>query len=492
MYENNNILAGKRVLMLFPPFFPHFYGEKWRKSESIFPPLGLLYIATPLVKAGYSVKIIDLQVDCLSKQQYFEHIKNSDFVLISCFMFAFDNILKIIHDIKSTNTKTKIICGGPYCNETKKHIENADYTLFGEADQVIANVLELISENESLTGTPGLCYEENGRLTQNSGILIPENLDDVDPPLFDLVENKNYGYVYGIRLKNLYPLITTRGCPFSCKFCTFQNVKYRERSVENVTDEIKLRVDSGAKYLVICDDNFLLNRHRVYSIFDYIIKNKLKIKIIIQGRIDILDYELCKKMKQANVIMLIFGIENVNQDVLDYYNKKTDVEKIRKAIEIINSFGILTTSGIIIGSPIEDYAHFQNMIEFFKTVPQDFINVNILRYQYPSPLWIKANAEGLINDDEKFVYANEKLSKFSFEELLAIQRKIIRSFFNNPKRIIRLIYKLSRHFGPIIIVKLIIIYTSKSIYRPPQDFHKASGKHQVSNENSNPEQNQFY
>jgi radical SAM superfamily enzyme YgiQ (UPF0313 family) len=477
MYENNSILARKRVLMLFPPFHPIFYGEKWRKSESIFPPLGLLYIATPLVKAGYSVKIIDLQVDYLSKHQYFDNIENSDFVLISCFTFAIENIQKIILDIKSANEKTKIICGGPYCNETKKHIENADFTLFGEADQVIVNLLELISQNKSLTGIPGLCYNIDGSITENPGVLIPEKLDDLDPPLFDLVKNKNYGYVFGIRLKNTYPIITTRGCPFRCTFCTFQNVKYRERSVENVTVEIKMRVDSGAKYLIICDDNFLLNRSRVYSIFDYIIKNKLKIKIIIQGRVDIVDYELCLKMKQANVIMLIFGIENVNQDVLDYYNKKTNIEKIRKAIGILNSLGILTSSGIIIGSPIEGHAHFENIIEFFRDTPQDFINVNILRYQYPSPLWIQANAEGLINTDEKFVYANEKLSKFSFEELLGIQKKIIRSFYNNPKRIIRLIYKLSKHFGLNIIFKIIIIYTSKAIYRPPQEFHKASVLH---------------
>ncbi len=475
MNDNISIVTGKRVLMIFPPFHNHFYGEEWKKSESIFPPLGILYIATPLVKAGYKVKILDLQVEGLSKQQYFDHIKNSDFVLISCFTFACDNIQKIIHDIKTINNKIKVICGGPYCNETKKQIENADYTLFGEADQVIVRLLKLISENKSLSGIPGLCYNVNGSITENPGVLIPENLDDLDPPLFDLVENKNYGYVYGIRLKNTYPLITTRGCPFTCAFCTFQNVKYRERSVENVTGEIKTRVDAGAKYLVICDDNFLLNRNRVYSILNYIIENKLKIKIIIQGRVDIVDYELCKKMKQANVIMLISGIENVNQDVLDYYNKKTNIEKIRKAIGILNSLGILTSSGIIIGSPIEGHAHFENIIEFFKSTPQDFINVNILRYQYPSPLWIQANTEGLINDNEKFVYANEKLSKFPFEELLGIQKKIIRSFYNNPQRIIRLIYKLSRHFGLNMIFKIITIYVSKAIYRPPQDFHKASG-----------------
>jgi anaerobic magnesium-protoporphyrin IX monomethyl ester cyclase len=475
MKNNDNIIvSGKRVLMLFPPFHKYFYGENWRKSESLFPPLGLLYIATPLVKAGYRVKIIDLQVDQLSKHQYFDHLNNSDYVLISCFTFAYDNIQKIIHDVKTTNPKARIICGGPYCNETKKHIENADYTLFGEADQVIVKLLESIATNKSLSEIAGLCYHANGNIIINQGEHKPPNLDQVDPPLFELVENKNYGYVYGVKLKHTYPLITSRGCPFKCAFCTFQNVKYRERSVENVIAEIKMRVDSGAKHLIICDDNFLLNKRRVNFIFDYIIENKLKIKIIIQGRIDIVDYELCLKMKQANVIMLIFGIENVNQDVLNYYNKKTNIDQIRKVIEITNSLGILTSSGVIIGSPIENNQHFENIIEFFKKTPQDFINVNILRYQYPSPLWIKANAEGLISENETFVYANEKLSNYTFGELLVVQQKIIRSFFNNPKRIIRLIYKLTKHLGILVIFKIIILYFGKSIYRPAQEFHKSS------------------
>jgi radical SAM superfamily enzyme YgiQ (UPF0313 family) len=172
--------------------------------------------------------------------------------------------------------------------------------------------------------------------------------------------------------------------------------------------------------------------------------------------------------------MLIFGIENVNQDVLNYYNKKINIEKIREVIESANNFGILTFSGIIIGSPLEGNEHFENIIKFFKNVPQDFLSVNILRYQYPSPLWIRANADGLIRDDELFVYANEKLSKFSLDELLVAQRKIIRSFYNNPKRIIRLIYKLSKHFGFFVIFKIIAFFINKSIYRPAHEFHKSS------------------
>ena len=161
--NNNNLKVGKRVLILFSPFNDHLYGEEWKKSESPFAPLGLLYLATPLVKAGYIVSIIDFQVDHLNKAQYFNNYKNADWALISCYTFANNNIQKIIHDIKITNDKAIIICGGPLCNETQNQIDNSDITVFGEADLMIAKILEMISEKKKLAEIPGLCYKQKGK-----------------------------------------------------------------------------------------------------------------------------------------------------------------------------------------------------------------------------------------------------------------------------------------------------------------------------------------
>jgi radical SAM superfamily enzyme YgiQ (UPF0313 family) len=163
--------AGRRVLILFPPFHNHLYGRLWKRSESPFTPLGLIYVASPLVKAGYSVSIIDFQVDHLDRTQYFNKFKSADYVLISCFTFAINNIQKIIHDIKITNDKTVIICGGPFCNETLNQIDNSDITVFGEVDLMIVKILDLISEKKSLAGIPGLCYKEKGEVIKNPGFL---------------------------------------------------------------------------------------------------------------------------------------------------------------------------------------------------------------------------------------------------------------------------------------------------------------------------------
>jgi anaerobic magnesium-protoporphyrin IX monomethyl ester cyclase len=462
----------KRVLLLFPPFGLELYGAKWIRSETPFAPLGLSYLATPLIRSGYDVRIIDLQVDHLSEAGYFKSLQESDFVLISCFTFAADGIRKIIGDIRHASGKAVIICGGPLCNETKKHIEDADYTVFGEADLMIARILELIENGEPLSDIPGLCYRHEGKLLRNPGVLQVEDLDLVEIPSLNLTADKDYGYMYGIKIDKIVPVITTRGCRFKCTFCTYQSVNYRERSVDNVMQEIELRVASGAEYIVLCDDNFLLHPRRANEIFDRIIQRRLKVKIIVQGRIDIIDRDLALKMRRANVIILIFGIESVNQDVLNFYNKKTTTDRIKQVIEIVNSAGIITISGLIIGAPVEEMEHFERTIEFFRKVPQDFINVNILRYQHPSPLWINAMKNGLIGSDEMVVYANEKLSNFSYDRLLGIQKMIIRSFYNNPGRILRIVYKVSRHFGIFMIFRILMIYIGKGIYRPPQEFHQ--------------------
>jgi radical SAM superfamily enzyme YgiQ (UPF0313 family) len=323
---NDNVKTNrKKVLLLFPPFHEDLYGENWLKSESPFPPLGLLYLATPLAKAGYHVSITDFQVDHLNKSQYFNNFRNTDYFLISCFTFAYTIIQKIIADIKNTNDKAVIICGGPHCNETNRPIENSDVTVLGEAELMIVELLDLISENKPLSGVPGIFYRKHGQLIKNTGIHTVGNLDSVDPPSFDLIAGKRYGYIYGVQLKQMFPIITTRGCPFICTFCTFQNVKYRERSIENVIQELKIRAAAEAKYIVFCDDNFLLNKKRVNAILDGIILNKFQFKIIIQGRVDLINYDLCQKMKQANVIVLIFGIESINQDILNFYKKKTTI-----------------------------------------------------------------------------------------------------------------------------------------------------------------------
>ncbi len=471
MKDSNKNSRGNKVLLLFPPLREHIYGDKWKLSESPTAPLGLMYLATPLVNAGYNVNFVDLTVDKLEEAQYFNILKNAYFILISCFTQTLKNTKKIINDIKSINKNAFIICGGPYCNETENHVEGSDLTVFGEADLIIVKILDFISSNKSLDGIPGLSYRKNGKLIRNPGTLMVEDLDLIESPSFDLAKNKNYGYLYGVRVNAMVAILTSRGCPFRCTFCTFRRIKYRERSIDKVIQEIKMRVEERAEYIIFHDDNFFMRRDRVIELMDKIIENKFNLKIAVVGRVDLADYYLYKKLKKAGVIIIIYGIESANQDILDFYNKKTTVDKIKNAITIANKVGIIIYGNIIIGAPIEKNKHFEVNKKFLKEVPLDFLNVHILHYAYPSPLWKDAYKKGLLDENEIVVAANEKLSNLSREELIKIQNELIKSFYNNPKRILRLIYKLSRNLRISFIFKFLKLFYSKTIYRSAEKFH---------------------
>jgi radical SAM superfamily enzyme YgiQ (UPF0313 family) len=457
---------------MMPPFREYNHG-KWKSSESPSPPLGLMYLATPLIHEGYNVNFIDLSVEELDKEQYFDILTRSDFILITCFTRALVNVKKIITDIKKINKNAYIITGGPYCTETEKHIEGSDMSVFGEADLVIAKILDLISSKKSLDGIPGLSYKKKGKLVRNPGTLLVEDLDLIVPPSLDLARNKNYGQLYGMKIiKGVLPISTSRGCPFDCSFCTYRRTKYRTRSVDKVIREIKMRVDAGTKYLAFYDDNFLLNKHRTMDLMDKIIENKIKLNIIVSGRADSADDDLYRKLREAGVFLIIFGIESANQDVLDFFNKKTTVKKTKEAIITANKVGIITLGNLIIGAPMEEKRHFEVNKKFFKEVPMDLLSMHILKYIYGSHIWNDAHQKGLIKKDEIAVEANETLSNFSTQELTKVQKELIKSFYNSPKRILRLIYKSLKIFGIGIVYMLLKMYISKAIYRTSDKFHR--------------------
>ncbi len=461
----------RNTLLIFPPFQEHLYGSGWKESEATTAPLGLMYLATPLTKAGYPVKFMDLTVDRMEEDQYFRELTSSHFILISCYTHTLKNVKKIIQDVRKVNKHAVIICGGPYCTETQNHIEGADVCVFGEADLEIVNIVDSLLTNRFLDNIPGLSFWRNGKLVRTEGKLLIENLDLIEPPSMELAKDKNYGYIYGEKVGGIYALMSSRGCPFSCTFCSYQKKKYRERSVDNVIQEIKMREEEGARYIIFYDDNFLMRRERVIEIMDKIIENKIDLKFAIQGRVDIADLELYRKLKQAGVVIMLYGIESANQDVLDYYNKKTTVEKARRAITLADQVGIITFGNMILGAPIEERRHFEINKKFLKEVPLDLLSIHILHYIYPLRIWTEAYEKGLIGRDEIVVAADERLSHFSYEELRKMEDELVRSFYNSPQRVLRIARKFRKNLGIKFIMTLLRLYLSRKIYRTAEKFH---------------------
>lgn len=433
-----------KVLLLFPPTNKYAFGEEWEETDLILPPLGLLYLASPLIKKGYDVEFIDLNVDRFEKKEFDGIVEEKDFILISCYTSSLNNTEKLIKGIREINKKTYILCGGPHCNIFKKMPEGADYSIIGEAERNIDKLLESIWFKKSLKNFPGLIYKKEGNLTQNPGVMLVNDLDLSENPAIDLIKNKNYGKFAGLKIR-IAPILSSRGCPHRCSYCTFKlHPRYRERSVNSIFNEIKQLEEKGYKFIFFSDDNFLFNKHRVEKMMDKIIEEKIKIKFVFQARVDTVDYGLYKKLRKAGVILILFGIENACQDVLDFYNKQVKVDKIREAVEIANKVGIMTVGYLMIGSPIETRKHFEINKRFFSEIPLDLCTVSILNYAKGTKLWEDAYKKKLIEKNQFDVLADEKLSNFSYKELQDFKENFIKEFYSNPLRLIRIFFKTSK------------------------------------------------
>jgi len=430
-----------KILLLQMTFREHLFGEKWEFEECLSAPTGLLYVASPLINKGHDVKFIDLNVDHYEKKGFMNVAKEMDYLLITCYNSSVNKIRFLISEVRKVNNNIKVICGGPYCNISQEFFKGSDYTCVGEAENCIADLIDSIDNKKSLDKFPGLFYKRNGKIVKNEGVMFVENLDTSLPPNRDIIKGKDYGYLDGIKL-NIAVIISSRGCPFSCRYCTYKNIKYRVRSPKKILEEIREIKNMGYEYLIFGDDNALAIKSRINELMDLIIKEKIKLKIILIGRVDSADLELYKKMRKAGVFLMNLGIESANQDVLDYYNKRITVEKSVKAIKIANQAGIITLGYFMIGAPFETGKHFKINKKFFDETELDLIILNILYFEKGSKLWNELYEKNLVKSDDYFVMNGEKFSNYTYKEWSKIKNDLLNHFFLNPKRLARILFKL--------------------------------------------------
>ena len=327
----------------------------------------------------------------------------------------------------------------------------------GEVEGYITRILDSLVSKQSLKDISGLIYEQNRIIVKKPGFMTVPDLDSSLPPARELMERKKYGFI-GITRINIALIMSSRGCPFNCHYCANSSLNsiYRKRSVENVINEIKSLIGQSYSYISFGDDNFLLNKKRVINLMNRIIEEKIKVKMIVLGRVDSADLVLYKKLREAGVIAILFGIESANQDVLDFYNKKTTVEKGIEAIKLADKVGIITFGSFIIGAPFETKKHFDKNKEYFDLVPLDLMICNKLVYLRGSKLWINANKKGLIKKTEDNVKVNQKLSLYSSREWSIIKNELTLHFYKNPRRLLRLLIKVIRLGEAGLIFKMLV------------------------------------
>ena len=365
----------------------------WGSPVEASPPMGLLYLSSALKKRfpGISTRLLDMRLvndksDCLS--QTVESWK-PDLVGFLCLTGDYSTLDRLTADAKQVRPGAHISCGGPYptqCPEDFKNLVHVDSIIRGEGETSVCDLVAYLSGTESSVDLRvkgvGLRHPDGALMIPDHSPLI-KNLDEIPFPDWGLIDIDLYSRSIQInailRGRRYMPIVTSRGCPFSCIYChAMFGRTVRMRSAQSVVDEIETlvkhhRVDE----IQIYDDIFNMDRDRVFAICDLIIEKKLNIKLSFPNAIrgDMMDDEMIMKLKQAGAYMITFAIETASPRLQKLIGKNLDLPKTIRAIGFAESIGLITRGFFMIGFPTETLDEIKQTIRLARDLPLTTLSI---------------------------------------------------------------------------------------------------------------------
>ena len=445
-----------RLLFVIPKN-KSLFGDKGMTAH---PHIGVAYLCSFLKRNNIEVAIFDEGIENdLSKLEDIIDDFKPQLIGITVFSYCYSYAYKLINKIRE-KTNTPLVAGGPHVSAIGKKILEDAKIEFAVKQEGEFTLLELINEihkqNPEFSRIKGLIWKnKDGSISENPDRELIENLNPLPFPDYDSFGLERYPcFIY----KTL-PMITSRGCPFGCNYCSVRlsmGQRFRARSAENVFSELKLLYERGFHSFDINDDCFTLDKKRAADICDLVIDNKLDIRFQLYNgiRVDTVTPELLKKMKRAGCYFISYGCEAGNDKVLKAIKKGITLDQVRSAVSWTKEAGINNSVNFIIGHKEETYQDSLDTLHFADELPTNFVNFyNLLPYPGTESLeWARQHANFLVPPDsylENISYRDNK-PIFETKEFTKKQREeVIRKGFDLYRKKI-LNFRLGRVLGSII------------------------------------------
>ena len=460
----------KRILLIKP----NYRSNGWDYYNIDFPPINLTYIASYLSDLDVQVEILDTKVNDLNFKQIKKKIEKfkPDIVGISVFVSAaLKASLRVAEIVKTIDPTCQIVLGGRHPTfepDGSLNSKNIDYVVRGEGELTFRELI--------IKGSPenieGISYKVNGKIIHNLDRPLIKDFKRIRIPARHLTENNKYKMLT-VRLETVE---TSRGCPYTCKFCTthiFNNNLWRPRPVDTIITELKMiSHNRRVTDIFFVDDNLTANTKRIEELCEKIVECKEKkemndFKFFAQIRVDsiVKSPQMVKKMAEAGFWVVFIGIESVNEESLKDMRKGFSFNMVVKALKILHENNIIVIGNLIIGVDLNSTEEdVKKEIQFMKSIDIDIVSYVILTPFPGSDTLKELDAEGLVlsKDWSKYtvfepVIKTHQLSPkqmhellyYSFRELKYVNRpkglasRVVKtrgfSFILNPKRMLSLI-----------------------------------------------------
>ena len=380
-----------KTLLINPPqtFFP---GSDIPAANL---PLGLMYIAAVLDEAGYNVEILDAFMTDLAFRKNgdvtevgmsYEKIREEiqrrypDIVgIANPFTSQVEHAIKVADIVKEIDSSILTVVGGPHGTvvpvEFLEAAKNVDIVAIGEGEYTMLDIVGFFEGNKKIDDIQGIAHRMAGKVVLNSPREFNKNLDVLPYPAYHLVDMEKYlnpkTIEYRSFKKRALSMVTSRGCPFNCSFCSVHlhmGKTFRAHSVDYVVDHIEHLVNKyHVKTIYFEDDNLTFDIQRFEAICDKIIERDIKFQWETPNgvRADYLSLDLLKKMKKTGCQSVFVGVESGDQYVLDnIIGKSLRLKNVVKFAKMCKKIGLRTGAFYIIGFPGETKENMRNTVEF--------------------------------------------------------------------------------------------------------------------------------
>lgn len=428
----------KKVLLFNPPgdeiYLRQYYCSQASKANYIYHLVDFNIIGG-ILKNHFDIEYLDAIVSNCDVNMCLDKISRMDidFIIFLTGYVSFDSDVKVLKMIKACKNIPMIAIGDIMLSKGRDLLSENEFLDAALTDFTASDIVNYLNNDFDKVST---IFYKRGEMIICPTIRENTKTFSIPIPRHDFGINLNYRHPFVKR----YPfatVLTDYGCPFKCTFCVYATFTYKYRAVSEVLEELEYIKNLNIRDVYFLDQTFGSMKKKYKELCLGMIKNNLNLDWFCFSRVDVLDDDMLRVMKDSGCHTIMFGVESANSELLKEYNKGYDHDQIKKTFRIAQKIGIKTMGTFILGLPEEDRGSILKTIEFSKELKCDYASFNFAVPRMGTELRKKALKEKLISEDNRKMdqsgsFITLDTATLSKEEIVKLRKKAYKSFYLRP------------------------------------------------------------
>ncbi len=413
-----------------------------------FLPLGVAQLAACVRESGREVRAIDGTVENHNPDSHARAVGSGfrGVVAFSSTTLNWPSTLAAIRAVKRVSPEAVVVVGGPQMDVYPEEVlgfSEVDFGIVGEGERALVELVAAIEDGRDATAVPGVLALRDGRVTATPPAAPIEDLGDLPFPALDLFPVGRYRAV--TVPAPFTTMITSRGCPYRCRFCSqrYAGGVFRRRPTRHVIGEMEEHVRRyRSREIVFFDETFTIGERRVIELCEGLIDMGAPVGFNIRARADGITSDVARALFAAGCTGVSLGIESGSDRILKKMNKGETTGQIREAVRICREARLVTRGYFMLGYVGETAGEMEETIRFACELPLDYASFTITQLNPGTPDYEQAMEDGEVGDYWRDFTLGKKVparpprpknSDFSEEGLQKELKRAYRRFFLRPR-----------------------------------------------------------